>query len=202
MSLLTEKNNLQENDFLLAANALRVTPAVIRGVFEVECPFPAFVTLSNGLVTCRKLFERHWFHSYTKGKYDTRYPAISNRQPGGYGKADHEEYRFNLAAQLDWESAVKATSWNKPQIMGFNYKLAGFTTLQAFYEAMNKNEFQGLIAFVEFIRNRGLDDELRARNAVAFASQYNGKNFRKNNYDVKLIQAWRKWDKYYSTPKA
>ena len=44
------------------------------------------------------------------------------------------------AAHLNRIAALKSASWGKFQLMGFNYKLCGFNSLQAFVNAMYKNE--------------------------------------------------------------
>jgi hypothetical protein len=58
--------------------------------------------------------------------------------------------------------------------MGFNSGLCGFATVGAFVDAMGRSEHDHLMAFVQFVLSSKLDDELRTRDLLAFATRYNG----------------------------
>lgn len=42
------------------------------------------------------------------------------------------------------------------------------------------------MAFCEYIKNTGLDDELRNKEWARFAYNYNGSGYKSNKYDAKL----------------
>ncbi|MGH8028051.1 MAG: N-acetylmuramidase family protein [Pseudoxanthomonas sp.] len=184
------KPKLNDADFARGASALEVDVPSIKAVFEVEAPLGGF--LDDGQVTI--LFERHKFSQFTKGRYDRSHPHISNPEPGGYGPAgQHQHDRLAEAVALDRDAALKATSWGKPQIMGFNHALAGFPNLQAFITAMHHSEGAQLDAFVNFIRNQPLLlSALRAKNWSRFAARYNGPAYAKHDYHGRLAKAYRK----------
>ena len=78
--------------------------------------------------------------------------------------------------------------------MGFNHRLAGFDTVEAYWEAMKVSEAAHLRAFATFIENRGLVKALKAvsnnpEDCIAFARGYNGPGYARNNYHVKIAQA-------------
>lgn len=105
--------------------------------------------------------------------------------------------------RLDETAALMSASYGGPQIMGFNHKLAGFGTVQAFVDAMKKSERNHLEAFVNFIINSGLGDELRMVSNIhasnePFARGYNGTGFKKNEYHIKIARAHDKWQKHYA----
>ena len=82
--------------------------------------------------------------------------------------------------------------------MGFNHKLAGFATVEAFVAAMRTNEGAHLAAFCSFIKSAGLVDELRQISNVhascaPFARGYNGKSYAANEYHVKIARAHDKY---------
>ncbi len=79
------------------------------------------------------------------------------------------------------------------QVMGYNYLSTGCWTLGEFVSAMYKGEDMQLNLFVSYIKNNHLDDELRFKDWKGFARQYNGKYYYKNNYDVKLKNAYLKY---------
>lgn len=183
------KPTLTNADFQLAANALGCEVAAIKAVAEVEAAGVGFLPTGEPKI----LFERHWFHRLTKGRYDAMAPDISSSRAGGYrgGAAEHE--RLGRAVRLDRNAALLSASWGKFQIMGFNFKVAGFPDLQSFINAMFRSEADHLRAFVSFIKaDLRLVAALRARNFTRFASIYNGPGYAKNSYDHKMYAAYRR----------
>lgn len=189
--------SLTEKDYQDAATILGIEPAAIKAVSEVESAGSGF--LDDGHV--RILFERHKFHHYTDGDYDKDHPDISNPTAGGYGAGGaHQWDRFNEAFGLDPESAMLSTSWGRFQIMGFNFRPAGFNSVGEFVDAMKQGEGEQLKAFVKLIKAWGLGAELKAHNWASFARQYNGGDYRANKYDTKLAAAYEKFSQ--ETPAA
>ncbi|MFC4688646.1 N-acetylmuramidase family protein [Epilithonimonas pallida] len=183
------KTPLTEQDYVNAAKELNCEVAAIKAVAEVE-------SLDGGFQSDGKpkiLFERHKFNEFTKEKYSKEYPDISNERPGGYTKNEH--LRLEKAAKLDRTAALKSASWGRFQIMGFNFAMVGFSTLQDFINAMYRSEADQLKAFVQFIKANKLDDELRDKRWSDFARIYNGKNFHINEYDKRMAVAYKKFKK-------
>lgn len=183
------KPKISDADLCRAAKRVGCTTAEIKTFLEVETKNAGFDDHDRPLI----LFERHWFHHYTRGKYDASHPGISSSKAGGYGAGgNHQWDRFAEAAVLNEWAAKMSTSYGLGQVMGFNFKIAGFDTLDAFEAAMFESEGRQLDASVEFILHNRLDDELRRHDWVGFARGYNGAGFRKNDYDAKLAAAFRK----------
>ncbi|HOZ84909.1 MAG TPA: N-acetylmuramidase family protein [Niabella sp.] len=180
---------LVENDFLDAARLLQCEVAAIKSVAEVESSGDGFLASGEPKI----LFERHIFSKRTEGLYDNTNPGISNRNPGGYGTVSSQHKRLLEAVSLNRDAGLMSVSWGKFQIMGFNFTLAGFNNLQDFVIAMYQGEREHLLAFVNYIINTSLDDELRNRNWKEFARQYNGPEYKKNRYDEKLTAAFNKF---------
>jgi hypothetical protein len=139
------------------------------------------------------LFERHIFHRLTDGKFDADNADISNSKPGGYVGGPREYTRLEKALGLDREAALKSASWGIGQVMGFNHEVAGFGTVDAMLAAMVKDEDAQLLAMANFIKGNGLDGALRRQNWVSFARGYNGKDFKKNEYDTRLAAVYAKY---------
>ncbi len=59
---------------------------------------------------------------------------------------------------------------------------------------MYKSENEHLILFVNYIGSVHLDDELREKDWEQFALSYNGPMYRKNHYDIKLKEAFQKYE--------
>ncbi|MEQ3500630.1 N-acetylmuramidase family protein [Tenacibaculum sp. SSH1-16] len=187
--MVKQKQKLNECDFIDASEQLGVTVAIIKAVCEVEAPRGGF--LRNGEPTI--LFERHKFHQFTGGVYSKKRPDISNPRPGGYLGYSQEHLRLQEAVALDREAALKSASWGRFQIMGFNYKLCGFSNLQQFINAMYRSEKAQLDAFINFIKSVKLQDELQKMDWHGFAKSYNGKYYWKNHYARKLEKAYIKY---------
>jgi N-acetylmuramidase len=139
------------------------------------------------------LFERHIFSRQTGGKFDAKYPAISNRTPGGYAQAVAEYNRLAEAAQLDRTAALKSASWGLGQVMGFNFQKAGCDSVEAMVQKNMESEDEQLMAMAKFLKASGLDRPLAAQDWTSFARGYNGPDFARNLYDAKLAAAFQRY---------
>lgn len=170
-----------------AAADLRTGPAEIWTVFTVE-------TSGCGFLADRRppiLFERHVFHRLTGGAFDDG--DISAPAPGGYGPSGAHQYeRLLRAAALNRDAALRSASWGIGQIMGENFAIAGFASVEEMVAAMCRSEDQQLRAFVACLKANHLDEPLRDRDWAAFARRYNGPSFVTNQYDAKLAAAFRR----------
>lgn len=183
---------LNEQDYANAALKLQTGVAEIKTVATVESAGKGFQ--ANG--EPRILFERHKFHAYTGGKYSASNPDISNPKAGGYSSSSEGEHlRMAKAASLDRNAALMAASWGKFQVLGYNWKSLGYSSLQAFINDMYESEGKQLDSFVRFVKVNGLDGALRNHQWAAFAKGYNGSNYAINKYDVKLAVAFKAFSK-------
>lgn len=180
---------LTEKDFQIAAKTLNCEIAAIKAVSEVESRGKGFYPDGFPVI----LFERHKFRQFTKGKYNESHPHLSG-PAGGYGKAgQNQRNKFNEAFALDPNAAMKSCSWGKFQIMGFNFEVCGFDSVDQFVEAMKESEGTQLQAFVSFVIGNDLASPLRNKNWAAFAKGYNGASYAINQYDTKMAKAYAKF---------
>lgn len=185
------KSKLSDEDFCRAAKRLGCSVAAIKAVAEVESRGDGFDAQDRPKI----LFERHKFAKYTKGRYVKTHPGICNWKPGGYGKESAQYGRFSEAFMLDPTAAMLSASWGKFQVMGFNFAICGFKSVGEFVDAMKESEGRHLDAFVEYVRHNSLADELQSLNWAAFARGYNGADYKKNNYDRKMADSYKKYSK-------
>lgn len=180
--------NLTELDYKNAAFDLGVEIAALKAVAQVESAGDGF--LPNGYP--KILFEGHLFSKYTLGAFDKLEPTIS------YPKWTKEHYlggakeynRLHVATSLNKDAALKATSWGKFQILGANFKDAGFERVVLFVDAMHQTEREHLRAFINIIRAWQLVDALKYHKWEIFARKYNGPGFKQNQYDEKMFEAY------------
>jgi hypothetical protein len=126
--------------------------------------------------------------------------GLADKTPGGYGKYSEQYPKLERAMLIDEKAALYSCSWGLAQIMGFNHLHAGYDTVYDMIEAFKEDEELHLKAAVDFILFNHLDDELRAHNWAKFARGYNGVNYKQNNYDKKLAEAYAKWSRIKDTP--
>ena len=138
------------------------------------------------------LFERHIFHRLTKGKYDDG--DISAAAAGGYGPRGAAQYlRIGKAIRKNRNAALQSASWGIGQIMGMNYKLAGFEDVEDMVTAMSESEDRQLTAMAAFLAETGLRASLQSHDWASFARGYNGSNYAANRYDIRLNAEYRKY---------
>jgi len=124
---------LTMNGLQAAKCCAEVGLAEIWSVFSVE-------TSGCGFLTDRRpkiLFERHIFSHLTNGKYDAQDPHISAPTAGGYGDSGAYQYdRLASAIQLGSAAALQSASWGLGQIMGENFRKAGFDDIETMVSDM------------------------------------------------------------------
>lgn len=183
------KPPITEADYARAARVLDVDIRAIKAVAEVESgPHGGFLPTDEPVI----LFERHIFSRLTRGKYDQSHPDISNNKPGGYGKVLAQHSRLARAAELDRNAALQSASWGRFQVMGMNWLMLGYKSLQEFINAMYRSEGDHLDSFVRYVKANALDGALRDHRWRAFARGYNGKNYEAGGYHTKLSRAYVK----------
>jgi N-acetylmuramidase/Putative peptidoglycan binding domain len=171
-----------------AANSIGVGAPEIWTVLTVE-------TSGCGFLADRRpqiLFERHVFHRLTHGQFDDG--AISDPSPGGYGPRGAFQYqRLQLAIAKDRSAALQSASWGIGQVMGFNFRAAGFSDAESMVAAMSDSEDAQLAAMGGFLLANHLAAPLAGHDWKAFALGYNGQNYAINQYDKKLGDAFTKF---------
>jgi hypothetical protein len=177
---------LDETAIAEAARKLDCEVSSVRAVIDVESR-GGFLPDGRPKI----LFERHYFSRLTGGRFDSSNPGISHGQWGGYGAGGAHQYdRLAEAIACDRNAALRSASWGMFQIMGDNFKVAGFADVEAFVQAMVSGEAAHLDAFVAFVKKNGLADELARHDWAGFARGYNGPAYRTNRYDEKLAAAY------------
>jgi hypothetical protein len=182
---------LTDSDFENAAEELGVEPAKIRAVDEIESAGSGFLESGEPKI----LFEAHWFSRLTDGEYDESHPNISSPQwdRSLYKGGQEEHTRLQEAVDLDRKAALQSASWGRYQILGINWDKCGYNNVQYFINDMYDSEKAHLGAFVSFIKNEGLDEPLREGDWHAFAREYNGPGYERNDYARRMKRAYEQY---------
>lgn len=196
---------LKHADLVQASLRLGVPVAAVYALNEVESKGQGF--LDNGKPVI--LFERHVMFDRLQLmrspgddevqlqqralKLAKQAPALVNPKAGGYigGTAEHQ--RLAQARQLDEVAALESASWGTFQVMGYHWQRLGYSSIHDFVAAMNRSEADHLEAFVRYIEaDPSLLKALKAQKWAIVAKLYNGPNYQRNLYDVKLERAFER----------
>ena len=173
----------------------------IHAILDVESRGKGFDSENRPII----LFEPHIFYKQLSAN-DPKKLQTAVSQGLAYPKWGQSPYpsdsypRLKKAILINEDLALKSASWGLGQIMGFNYSMAGYSSVKEMVEKFKQDEEEHLLAMVRFIISAGLDDELRRHDWVGFARGYNGPGFAKNGYDKKLAASFAKWQKIKDTP--
>lgn len=181
---------LTSHDVAEAAARLKINPAQIWAVYEVESTGDAFIDGRPAI-----LFEPHRFSRATGRRFDASHPAVSypSWNPKRYPRSQSGRWNQLLTAVgLDVDAAFASASYGGFQILGENYAICGAPSPWAFAWRQSQTEGDQLEAFVMFVENRGLAPALRTRNWAAFAKGYNGTAYARNRYDERLAAAYER----------
>ncbi|MER9471105.1 N-acetylmuramidase domain-containing protein [Mesorhizobium sp. M0520] len=150
----------------------------------------------------KMLFEPHVFYRNLSGAKR----AAAMKAGLAYAKWGAKPYpkdsypRLVAAMAIEEAAALKSASWGLTQILGENFKAAGFPSVQAMVQAFIDDEAAHLEATVKLLVAWKVDDDLRAHRWPVVAETWNGPGYKKNRYDSKLATAYAKWQRLKDTP--
>ena len=176
---------------------MKVEPAALKAVYKVESKGDGFIKARPIILFEGHIFYRLFSREYGQAKaqelaraYPTIvYPSWTSKYYLG-GLAEYR--RYNAAISLNEEIAQMSTSYGLFQVMGFNYNLAGYESIDEYVSAMHDSEYEHLNAGCNFIcSNAAMLAALRKKDWAGFALRYNGSGYKANSYDIKLAQAYK-----------
>jgi len=199
---LTQFNDkfLSEDDLKNFADEHDLELAAVKAVNEVESSGKGF--LLDGRP--RILFEGHVFWRQLKAmdinpelyvsehSKDVLYRKWTKSHYRG-GKLEYD--RLEKAAGLSdlpafHQSAYQSASYGAFQIMGHHFADLGYASIDHFVAHLYTHERTHLEAFGRFCSHNGLIKHIRSNNWDLFARGYNGPGYKKNNYHLKLEEAY------------
>lgn len=191
-----------DDDFQRVADALAIEVATVKAVYKVESNGKGFVGDRPKI-----LFEGHVFWDRLQRKGRNPAQLAVGRESILYPRWTKEHYaggagefkRLELAETIDQAAARESASWGLFQIMGYHWQFLGYPSIDDFVARMEESEANQLQAFGTFISKRKspkggtLRDLLEKKDWAGFAFSYNGAEYRKNAYDDKLRDQYRKF---------
>lgn len=185
---------IREKDLELIALNNNLPISIVKAIKEVEARADGFLYDGRAVI----LFERHKFYRELVKESGTlradtvasAYPDICNPERGGYRGYEQEYERMLRAAGISQEAAYKSCSYGLFQILGSNFREAGYVSVLDFFSDQQESEHKQLLSFMKFVRaNSSLYMALKQRNYKRIAELYNGKKHQDNDYVKKLSLA-------------
>jgi len=183
--------NLTKDEVEEIAKSIDVDYASLMTFISVESGGVGFAKDTKKIVI---QFEPSWFKRYTKERdqHDKKlWEVVDANKVEGQA---NEWKAFNAAYAINPKSALLSTSIGLMQVMGFNYSACGYTSVNAMWDDFKTGEYAQVNGAASFIKsNPRLHKALKSKDWAKVAYYYNGSNYRINNYDVKLKQAYIKY---------
>lgn len=193
--------SLTQTDYDKVAAELDIPVAAIRAVVEIEAGprgegfNPDHTPIINFDLTMFRQAARR--RGININNYRKSHPVVFaplNRRR--FGSTQGAQYaRLDSAMTIDTVAALEGTFWGMFQIGGFNWKLCGCSSVRDFVTRMKDSELAQLELFAAFIKSRGLDKYIRARDWAGFSLRYNGPGYKRMRYDSRMAAAFARLSK-------
>jgi hypothetical protein len=189
------------NDVAEMADEYGIELAALRAVMAVESRNSGYDAKRRPII----LFEPHVLYRNLSG--EQREAAV--RQGLAYQRwgtraypktQDGQYFRLADAIEINEEAAYKSISIGMGQVMGENFRYAGCSSAKEMFQEAMESEANQLRHMLNFIRNRGLSDELRRKDWEKFARSYNGPG-QVPKYAAWLKREYDKWVRIVKKPR-
>ena len=189
------------NEIKQAAQDAGLEPTALLAVTAVESADQVFA-LVEGKQEPLIRFEGHYFDRRLSGEKQeqARAQCLASPTAGAIANPKTQADRWKLlkqAAAIDAQAAYESVSWGLGQVMGAHWQWLGYASVEALVEEARSGAFGQVRLMVRYIEKAGLAEALRSHDWPAFAHGYNGPNYKKNNYDEKIADAYQ----HYATGK-
>ena len=124
----------------------------------------------------QKIFDEHFTFDSKKRRDNHKYRANKSDdwQTSHTGQAAEWE-AFEIARQIAETEAMYSISMGAPQVMGFNFKMIGYNSVQEMFSAFSKDIRYHIMALFDFCNANGTRLQyLLTRDFLSFAKAYNG----------------------------
>ncbi|BBM02893.1 N-acetylmuramidase family protein [Microbulbifer sp. GL-2] len=183
---------LTANDIEIISGYLGCQIAALHAIIIVETIGEGFGSDNRPII----LFEPHIFYSeltvpserQRASREGLAYPKWGTKP---YPTTQKQRYIYlEQAIEINETAALSSCSWGIGQVLGLNYKICGFDTVNDFVNAMMYSTGSQLYAMARFIAADHLQVYLRNLAWAEFARRYNGPAYASNHYDTKLKSAY------------
>lgn len=180
---------ISNEEIHVIAKEFDLTFSQVKAVIGVESGGKGFDDVTGKILI---QFEPHWFKRkspYTpSGKWSVNKVDVQSK----------EWEAFNDAFAKNQNAAMESTSIGMMQVMGFHFKLLGFKTVGDMWNYAKESEANQVRLGMRFIKsNYKMYKALKSGIWWQFAYYYNGSEYKKFKYDIRLKKEYDKWNKEY-----
>lgn len=191
--MFSQETITEIEDVALKSN---VEPAALLAVCEVESGGKAFSYVAGRREPTIR-FEGHYFDRLiAPSKQDAaRRAGLASSQVGRVKNPRSQADRWRLlkkAMRLDKSAALQSVSWGIGQVMGAHWKRLGYSSPEALAAEARSSVSGQVKLMMRFIRDQGLDTQMAANDWAGFARVYNGPQYKRNNYDLRMAAAYER----------
>jgi hypothetical protein len=179
------------------AARLQCEEAVVAAIIHAESSGAGFDRKGRVKV----LFEKHrfWANLDPSKRATAQRAGLARKNWISPAKGGYQDQADNAAAlamlvravAIDEAAALKSASYGAAQVLGENFGVAGWPSVQAFVLDMCGSEDKQLAAMIGFMESRGLQEEMRDKDFEAIARVYNGPG-QVEAYAAKMRAAYQK----------
>ncbi|MDD9909485.1 MAG: N-acetylmuramidase domain-containing protein [Ahrensia sp.] len=186
------------------AKRIKVSPAALLAIAEVEAAGRTSAPVRGRREPLIR-FEGHYFDRLLKGAKRTkaRRAGLAHPSAGKVKNPRGQSRRWDLldkAIEIDRIAALSSCSWGLGQVMGSHWKWLGYGSVDALVSEARRGVAGQVELMARFVEKSGLDDELRRLDWAGFARRYNGPAYKRNRYDQKMRDAYKRYSKMEDTP--
>lgn len=165
---------------------------ILLSVIRVESGGKAF-TIVNGRKEPLIRFEGHYFYRLLNktDRHQAVVKGLASVKAGGVRNPRKQMLRWHMlerASKIDRIAALSSVSWGVGQVMGAHWQWLGFASVDALVDCARSSLEGQVRLMLEFIARSDLVPLLQQKDWAGFARRYNGPQFHKNKYEIKLAR--------------
>lgn len=175
----------------------KIDPATLLAIAEIESGGRTSY-LVKGVPEPAIRFEGHYFDRRLTGsaQKQARNEGLASPLAGKIRNPSQQAARWALldrACRINRKAALESTSWGLGQVMGAHWQWLGLSSIDDLVGLARRSVAGQIMLMTHFIIRADLVQSLHNRQWQHFAKRYNGPNYAKNQYDLKLEAAWIGW---------
>ena len=182
----------------IAAVALEfgLKPAALLAIAEVESGGQVF-SIVDGRSEPLIRFEGHYFDRRLSedNRTQARAQGLASPKAGEIANPASQAARWRLlerAAAIDRKAAYEFVSWGLGQVMGAHWAWLGFADVDALVAEARSGAAGQARLMARYIKKAGLVTAIENHDWEAFAHGYNGPDYKRYSYHLKLAAAYRR----------
>lgn len=185
---------LSDEDMDQLSDEFGIEAPLVKAVMAVESSGSGFLLKEPPPARPKILFEAHQFYRLTPVPVSKTRPDLASPtwDRSLYKGGSAEWPRLLDAMTFDETMALQSASWGLGQVMGFNYKVVGCSSVTEMVTQAFAGEYWQAWHMMNFIANNDLISKLTNHDWAGFAYRYNGAGYATNQYDKKLAAAFER----------